>query len=60
MQSIKQIVLGAAFGVALFSAPALAADNMQVPGLWKLVSFHTEDAATKERGAFTASSRLDS
>ena len=52
MQSIKQIVLGAAFGVALFSAPALAADTMQVPGLWKLVSFHTEDAATKEQRAF--------
>ena len=52
MQPIKQILIGAAFGVALFSAPVLAADNMQVPGLWKLVSFHTVDAATKERRAF--------
>lgn len=52
MQFIRQILVGAAFGITLSSAPALADNNKQVPGLWKLVSFHTEDAATKERTAF--------
>ena len=52
MQPIKQFLIGAAFGIALSSAPALAADTKQVPGLWRLVSFQTEDAATKERTAY--------
>ena len=52
MQPIKQFLIGAAFGIALSSAPALAADTKQVPGLWKLVSFQTEDTATKARTAY--------
>ena len=51
MQPIKQILIGVAFGITLSSAPALAVDK-QVPGLWKLVSVHTEDAMTQERTAF--------
>ena len=52
MQPINRVAISVALGVALFGTPVRAADNLQVAGLWKLVSFHTEDVVTKARGAY--------
>ena len=49
MQIARQTLLSAAFGLAVLGSPAESADNLKVPGLWKIVAFQTEDVVTKER-----------
>ena len=46
MHIARQTFIGAVFGLALLGSPAASADNSKVPGLWKIVAFHTEDVAT--------------
>lgn len=43
MHIAKQTLISALFGLLLLGAPALAEDNLDLVGLWKIVSFHTED-----------------
>ena len=47
MHISRQTFIGAVFGLAVLCSPAESADNPKVPGLWKIVAFHTEDVATK-------------
>ena len=47
MHITKHTLISAAFGLAVFGLPAASADSSKVPGLWKIVAFHTEDVATK-------------
>ena len=47
----KRIIMGAilSLGLAVLGSPAQCGENAKVPGLWKVVDFHTEDIVTKER-----------
>jgi hypothetical protein len=49
MRNTTQAVIGATLGLVLFGAPVSADDSPKLVGLWKLVSFYTEDVHTKVR-----------
>jgi hypothetical protein len=49
MQIARQTLISAVFGLAILGSPAASADSAQVPGLWKIMAFQTEDVVTKER-----------
>ena len=48
MQNSKQKLVGAVFGLVVLGSSGQCADNSKVPGLWKVVAFHSEDTVTKE------------
>jgi hypothetical protein len=52
MRSIIHPVLGATLGLMVLDAPAVAGETTNLVGLWKLVSFHTEDISANTRNGF--------
>jgi len=49
MRATTQAIVGTVLGLVLFGAPVSAEESPRLVGLWKLVSFHTEDVHTKIR-----------
>ena len=47
MHFTKQALLSAVFSLAVLGSPAQSADNSNVASLWRIVTFQTEDVATK-------------
>lgn len=49
MSTSKEKFIGVTFAALLFGSPVLADDTCKLGGMWRLVSFHSEDIVTKSR-----------